>query len=48
MDRVDRDCYRCHGTGDDPKDGSLCPGCSGQGTVCRLHSNPDCPDCHAT
>jgi DnaJ-class molecular chaperone len=43
--RVDRDCLRCHGSGDDELE-QLCRFCSGQGTVCRDHSDPDCVVCH--
>jgi DnaJ-class molecular chaperone len=43
--RVDRDCPRCHGSGDDEL-AQLCQHCFGQGTVCRDHYHPDCAVCH--
>lgn len=44
ISHTDRDCFRCHGTGDE--DESQCRACLGQGTVCREHSDPDCVVCH--
>lgn len=44
LQRVDRDCHRCHGSGDEGE--SQCMECLGNGTVCRPHADPDCLECH--